>query len=83
MDGGSMVRELKPLEFLEELQKEYMLKSFGEIVNYDEYYQNDDYLNFLNNTYNFSYDKNSLNEDMKKMRAKNVISNLNYSRNSI
>lgn len=35
-----MVRELKPLEFLEELQKEYMLKSFGEIVNYDEYYQN-------------------------------------------
>ena len=60
MDGGSMVRELKPLEFLEELQKEYMLKSFGEIVNYDEYYQNDDYLNFLNNTYNFSYDKNSI-----------------------
>lgn len=69
-----MVRELKPLEFLEKLQKEYMLKSFGEIVDYDEYYQNDDYLNFLNNTYNFSYDKNSLNEDMKKMRAKNMIS---------
>lgn len=39
-----MIRELEPLEFMEELQKEFMIKAFGEIINYDEYYQTDDYL---------------------------------------
>lgn len=69
-----MIRELEPLEFMEELQKEFMLKTFGEIINYDEYYQTDDYLDFLCKTYNFKYDKDSLNADMKKIRAGDMVS---------
>ena len=29
---------MNPLEFLEEVQREYMVSTFGEVINYDEMY---------------------------------------------
>lgn len=70
-----MVRELDPLEFLESVQYEYMLKVYGKVIDYDEMYSDEHFLDFLYREYNFRYeDKEEILKSMQKMRSNHVIS---------
>lgn len=66
---------MNPLEFLEEVQREYMLSAFGEVLNYDELYSDGSFYDFLQQEYNFKYeDKEQLMESLREMRSGHVIS---------
>ena len=47
---------MNPLEFLEEVQREYMVSSFGKVLNYDEMYSANGFFEFLQQEYNFMYE---------------------------
>ena len=38
---------INPLEFLEEVQRAYMISTFGEVISYDEIYSDDSFFDFL------------------------------------
>lgn len=66
---------MNPLEFLEEVQREYMVSSFGKVLNYDEMYSANGFFEFLQQEYNFMYeDIGELLKSLRKMRSENVIS---------
>ena len=66
---------MNPLEFLEEVQREYMVSTFGEVINYDEMYSDGRFFDFLQQEYNFKYeDKDKLLKSLCEMRSGHVIS---------
>lgn len=66
---------MNPLEFLEEVQREYMVSTFGEVINYDEMYSDGSFFDFLQKEYNFKYeDKEQLMKSLREMRSGHVIS---------
>lgn len=66
---------MNPLEFLEEVQREYMVNAFGEVINYDEMYSNSSFFDFLQQEYNFKCeDRDILIKSLREMRSRHVIS---------
>lgn len=66
---------MNPLEFLEEVQREYMVSTFGEVINYDEMYSNGSFFDFLQQEYNFKCeDRNKFIKSLHEMRSGHVIS---------
>lgn len=66
---------MNPLEFLEEVQREYMVSTFGEVINYDEMYFDGRLFDFLQQEYNFKYeDRDELIKSLREMRSEHVIS---------
>lgn len=66
---------MNPLKFLEEVQYEYMIKAFGQIVDYDKIYSEGHFLDFLQQEYNFKYDnKEILSKSLQKIRSEQIIS---------
>lgn len=66
---------MNPLEFLEEVQREYMVSTFGEVINYDEMYSDGRFFDFLQQEYNFKYeDRDELIKSLREMRSEHVIS---------
>ena len=62
---------MNPLEFLEEVQREYMVSTFGEVINYDEMYSDGRFFDFLQQEYNFKYeDKDKLLKSLCEMRSR-------------
>lgn len=73
--GGYLMVGLNPLEFLEEVQYEYMINVFGEIVDYDKIYSDGQFFEFLRQKYNFRYeDKESIKKSLQKYRSEQAIS---------
>lgn len=66
---------MNPLKFLEEVQYEYMVNTFGEIVNYDKMYSDGHFFDFLQQEYNFKHgDEEILRKSLQNMRSEQVIS---------
>lgn len=66
---------MNPLEFLEEVQREYMINTFGEILNYDKMYSDGSFFDFLRQEYNFKYDdRDKLMRSLHEMRSRHLIS---------
>ncbi len=66
---------MNPIKFLEEVQYEYMINAFGEIVDYDNIYLDGRFFDFLQREYNFKPgDKEILKKSLQKMRSEQVIS---------
>lgn len=65
---------MNPLEFLEEVQREYLVSTFGEVINYDEMYSDGSFFVFLRQEYNFKYEDRDLIKSLREMRSRHVIS---------
>lgn len=66
---------MNPVEFLEEVQRAYMVSSFGEIINYDEMCFDGSFFDFLQREYNFKLeDKEEVMKSLREMRSEQVIS---------
>ncbi len=66
---------MKPLEFLEEVQRSYMVSTFGKVINYDEMYSDDSFLRFLQQEYNFNYDnREQIMKKLREMRSESAVS---------
>ena len=66
---------MNPLEFLEEVQREYMLNTFGEVINYDEMYSDGRFFDFLQQEYSFKHeDRDKVIKTLREMRSGHVIS---------
>lgn len=66
---------MNPLEFLEEVQREYMVSAYGDVIDYDEMYSNGNFFNFLQQEYNFKCeDRDKLIKSLREMRSRHVIS---------
>lgn len=66
---------INPLEFLEEVQRAYMISTFGEIISYDEMYSNGSFFDFLQREYNFKCaDREQLMKSLREMRSEGVVS---------
>ncbi len=66
---------INPLEFLEEVQRAYMISTFGEVISYDEIYSDDSFFDFLQREYNFKCDdREQLMKSLREMRCEGVVS---------
>ncbi len=66
---------MNPLEFLEEVQREYMINTFGEILNYDKMYSDASFFDFLQKEYNFKdCDRDKMMRSLHEMRSRHMIS---------
>lgn len=66
---------MNPVEFLEEVQRAYMVSSFGEVINYDAMYSNGSFFDFLQREYNFKpEDREKVMKSLQEMRSERVIS---------
>lgn len=66
---------MNPLEFLEEVQREYMINTFGEILNYDKMYSDASFFDFLQKEYNFKdCDRDKMMRSLHAMRSRHMIS---------
>lgn len=65
---------MNPLEFLEEVQREYLVSTFGEVINYDEMYYDGSFFDFLRQEYYFKHEDRDMIKTLREMRSRHVIS---------